>query len=324
MADGVHDFSPDEADPFDILLQRAEELKASDDIALEALARDAIEAKTSEPRMDKLMRTAAKAAGFALPTVKKAFDAAHAELDRDAQAKRQADPSAAAAQAAALQAAIDAEKAARDAERERLRQSCHGLAEDPQLMEKLGALVDRLGVVGEAANVRGAYLVATSRLVEKNALSLLRRGAAAGGKNFLLTHVVSLFPEEDVIQLSGLSATALVYFGADEDAIKHKLIIVVEAAVLAERANGDENPALVLLRSLISEGRIDRLVTVPQRNGPSQAVRIRREGPVAVMMTSARDNVESEMLTRLMVGDADESRTVRARADAEAQPGRKG
>ena len=186
MADGVHDFSPDEADPFDILLQRAEELKASDDIALEALARDAIEAKTSEPRMDKLMRTAAKAVGFALLTVRKTFDAARAKLDRDAQAKRQADPSAAAAQAAALQAAIDAEKAARDAERERLRQSCHGLAEDPQLMEKLGALVDQLGVVGEAANVRAAYLVATSRLVEKNALSLLRRGAAAGGKNFLL------------------------------------------------------------------------------------------------------------------------------------------
>ena len=140
-----------------------------------------------------------------------------------------------------------------------------------------------------------------------SALSLLRRGAAAGGKNFLLTHVLALIPEEDVIQLSGLSATALVYFGADEDAIQYKLIIVVEAAVLAERANGDENPALVLIRSLISEGRIDRLVTVPQRNGPPQTMRIRRNGPVAVMLTSARDNIESEMMTRLLVCDADES-----------------
>ena len=36
-----------------------------------------------------------------------------------------------------------------------------------QLMDKLGAVVRRLGVVGEAANVRGAYLVATSPLARK-------------------------------------------------------------------------------------------------------------------------------------------------------------
>ena len=185
--------------------------------------------------------------------------------------------------------------------------ACRDLAEDPKLMERLEAVVRRLGVVGEAANISGAYLVATSRLLEKNALSLLRRGAAAGGKNFLLTNVVTLIPESEVIQLSGVSATALVYFGEDEDALQHKLIVVVEAAILAERSNGDENPALVLLRSLLSEGSIDRMVTVPQRDGPPKAIRVRRKGPVAVMMTSARDNVESEMLTRLLVCDADES-----------------
>jgi DNA polymerase-1 len=136
---------------------------------------------------------------------------------------------------------------------------------------------------------------------------LLRRGAAAGGKNFLITNVVALIPKEDVIQLSGMSATGLVYFGGDETALQHKLIVVVEAAALAQRANGDENPALILVRSLLSEGRIDRLVTVPQRNGPPTAVHIHRRGPVAVMMTSARDNVESEMLTRVLVCDADES-----------------
>jgi len=307
MTDDVHDFTPDEADPFDTLLARAEALKASDDIGLEALAKVAIEAKMSLPRIDKLARAASKATKFALIAVRKVFDETRGKLERQKQAEKQADPSVIAAQAAALQAALEAEKAAREVERERLWQACRELAEDPKLMDKLGAVVRRLGVVGEAANVRGAYLVAASRLSEKSALSLLRRGAAAGGKNFLLTHVMALIPEEDVIQLSGLSATALVYFGEGEDAIQHKLIVVVEAAVLAERANGDENPALVLLRSLISEGRIDRLVTVPQRNGPPQAIRVRRKGPVAVMMTSARDNVESEMLTRLLVCDADES-----------------
>ena len=307
MTDNVHDLGQDEADPFEALLTRAEALKKGDDIGLEALARAAIEAKLSLPQIDKLARVAAKAAGFALLAVRKVFDEIRGKVEREKQAERQADPAAQASAAAAMQAALEAAKAAHEAERERLRQACSSLAEDPKLMDKLEAVVRRLGVVGEGANVRGAYLVATSRLSEKNALSLLRRGAAAGGKNFLLGHVVSLIPEEDVIQLSGMSATSLVYFGTDEDSLQYKLLIVVEAAVLAERANGDENPAAVLVRSLISEGRIDRLVTIPQRNGPPQAVRIRRKGPVAVMMTSARDNVESEMLTRLLVCDADES-----------------
>ena len=37
-------------------------------------------------------------------------------------------------------------------------------------------------------------------------------------------------------------------------------------------------------------------------------LKIKRNGPVAVCITSARDNIESEMLTRLMTSDADESR----------------
>ena len=307
MTDGVHDLGPDEADPFDSLLERAKALKAGDDIGLEALAKAATEAKMSLPRVDKLTRAASKATGFALIAVRKVFDETRAKLERQTRAEKQADPSVLAAEAAARLAALDAETAAREAECERLRQACRPLAEDPKLIEKIGAIVHRLGVVGERANIHAAYLVATSRLLEKSALSLLRRGAAAGGKNFLIANVVTLLPEEDVIQLSGMSATGLIYFGEDENSLRNKLIIVVEAAALAERANGDENPALILLRSLLSENCIDRLVTIPQRNGPPQSIRIRRNGPVAVMMTSARSDIESEMLTRLLVCDADES-----------------
>lgn len=116
MTDGVHDFTPDEADPFEALLKRAEALKAHDDIGLEALAKAAIEAKTSDPRMDKLMRAAGKAGGFSMPAIKKIFDAVRARLDRETHANKRADPSVAAAEAAARQAALDAEKAAREAD----------------------------------------------------------------------------------------------------------------------------------------------------------------------------------------------------------------
>jgi hypothetical protein len=307
VTDGVHDFTPDEADPFDTLLKRAEALKAHDDIGLAALAKAAIEAETSDLRIDTLARAAKKTTGFALPKVNKVFDAIRSKLDRERQAQKQADPSVQAAEEAARQAAIEAEKAAREAERERLRQSCLEIATAPNLLNRMALLSRQAGVIGEVSAIKGSYIAVTSRLMRSDAISILRRGAPSGGKNFLFTHITALIPEGSLITVTGASGTALVYFGDNEDSLKHKVILVAEAAAIAASSNGDEHPAAVLLRSLLSDGHIDRLVTITRPGEEPRAVRIRRNGPVALLVTSARENIDAEMLTRLMVCDADES-----------------
>jgi hypothetical protein len=63
-----------------------------------------------------------------------------------------------------------------------------------------------------------------------------------------------------------------------------------------------------MLRTLLSEGGIDREVAITQRDGVPKTIHVRRNGPVALLLTSARENVAQEMLTRLMTSDADESR----------------
>jgi hypothetical protein len=62
-----------------------------------------------------------------------------------------------------------------------------------------------------------------------------------------------------------------------------------------------------MLRTLISEGRLDHNVALPQADGSPVTKHVRRNGPVAVIITSARDDLEEEMLTRLLTSDADES-----------------
>jgi hypothetical protein len=169
------------------------------------------------------------------------------------------------------------------------------------------AQVHRLGVVGEAAAIRGAYLTASSRLNRTSAMCLLRRGAASGGKNFLIAKTLRLIPSASVIHMSSGSPQSLVYYGGgDEDALKHKALYIPEAAVLARKV-GVESPLTVMLRTLISEGRLDHNVTVPQADGPPVTTHVKRNGPVVVIITSARDNIEEEMLTRLLTSDADES-----------------
>jgi hypothetical protein len=201
------------------------------------------------------------------------------------------------------------EQRKRDAEeeRERLSRSAEPIAKSPTLLAEMEAIVHKSGVVGEEPAIRGAYLAASSRLLRKRPICLLRRGAAAGGKNFLLANVLALIPSASVIVMSSGSPMSIVYYGGgDENALKHKVLYVQEAAILAEK-NGGENPLTIMLRQLISEGCVDHLVAISQLCGPPVTQKIRRNGPVPVIITSARDNVESEMLTRLITSDADES-----------------
>jgi hypothetical protein len=283
---------------FESLLAHAYTLTENDDVALRGFIQAAAGAGLSEVRLDKLARTAAKTSKFSLPSVRKALEQAEAQK---AAAARD-DP-------AAKAAARIVEAAVRRVEEARLWDACKELALAPDLMDRIGSIGDRLDVVGEGAATRGAYLVMTSRLLKTNALSLLRRGAPAGGKNYLVLAILRLMPLESVVRISGASPTALIYYGGgDEDALAHKVIMVAEAAAIAAKASGDENPTTVLLRTLLSEGRIDRLVTVPQKEGLSVSVQVTRNGPVSLILTSARDNVDAEMLTRLLVADVDESR----------------
>ena len=193
------------------------------------------------------------------------------------------------------------------ADEARLWNSCKDIAESPTLLADMEALVHRLGVVGEGAAIRGVYLTASSRLNRRRAMCLLRRGAASVGKNFLITKVLGLFPTESVIRMSSGSPLSLVYYGGgDEDALRGKVLYLAEAAILADK-KGAESPLTILLRTLISEGRIDHNVAVPQADGSPVTMSVKRNGPVVVIVTSARDNIEEEMLTRLMTSDADES-----------------
>ena len=168
----------------------------------------------------------------------------------------------------------------------------------------------RMGLVGEDAAIRGTYIAGNSRLLRRLAISLLRRGAAASGKNIQINKVLSLFPRESVIAISSATPQSLIYTGEDEndvDALKHKIIAIGEAAVLARKANGDEHPMVPMLRTMLADGCLLHHIPVPQPSGPPKTLVIRRDGPMSLMLTSARSNIEDEMLTRLMCSDADES-----------------
>jgi hypothetical protein len=291
----------------DAFLKRISKLRRFDEEGARAIIGDAIKQGLSSLISDSLIKPLADALGVKESAIRKFWKDVEGEVRITADsAKTTEDPT---AEERARLEREDAEQRKREVEVERARLwgSCKDIAESPTLLADMEAVVHKLGVVGEGAAIRGAYLTASSRLNSTSAISLLRRGAASAGKNFLITKTLRLIPADSVIHMSSGSPLSLVYYGGgDENALKHRVLYLAEAAILVD-GKTSESPLAVMLRTLISEGRLDHNVALPQADGLPVTKHLRRNGPVAVIVTSARDDLEEELLTRLLTSDADES-----------------
>jgi hypothetical protein len=161
---------------------------------------------------------------------------------------------------------LDKRKREKDELRDALWSKCKDIAEDPNLLSRFVKIVERYGVVSEGRAIRATYISATSRLAKNAPLSIVREGAAAAGKNFLIKNVLDFIQREDVIKLTTASPLALAYMGGDDPfSMKHKILYVPEAVSIAER-EGEANPMATMFRVILSEGEIDHQVVVTRKN----------------------------------------------------------
>ncbi len=99
------------------------------------------------------------------------------------------------------------------------------LLRHPRLLDRIAADLETVGYVGEEGNKQLAYLIATSRKLDKP-LSAIVRSESGAGKSYLMECVAELMPPEDVKYYSRLTPQSLYYMGRDE--LVHKLLIVDE------------------------------------------------------------------------------------------------
>jgi hypothetical protein len=244
-----------------------------------------------------LIEAIAHATKYGVKTIKAAWKAA---LEEEAKLQQQ--------NRAAANAAADAEAQRRqEEERSRIWASCGHLATNPNLLGEMVATAKKLGLVGEEAGARGVYLTCTSRLLATSSVRLLRLGSSASGKNYPVETVLRLIPELAVVQISGASPKVLPYFGGDQNrgALQHKVVYIPEAVIL-ESKEGVSNEFVPMFRTLISEGKLVYWTVVIHKDGTRETVRVVKDGPIAAILTTARD-VDREMKTRSLVQETDES-----------------
>lgn len=171
------------------------------------------------------------------------------------------------------------------------------LLRSKNLLRELAADLETIGFVGEDRNKQLAYLIATSRKLDKP-LSAIIRSESGAGKSFLMECVAELMPPEDVKYFSRLTPQSLYYMGKEE--LVHKLLIVDER-------DGSEE-AEYPIRTLQTR----RILTlaVPMKDpatGKIKTVMLEIYGPIAYMESSTQSTINPENLNRCFEIFLDES-----------------
>jgi hypothetical protein len=181
------------------------------------------------------------------------------------------------------------------------------LAAEQQILPKFKRAVRTLGVVGEETTAATAYLVLTSRLLDRQA-SLAVKGHSSSGKSFTVEQTVRFLPPEAVVVMTAMSERALVY---STEEYAHRTLVLYEATALREGV--EDNLTAYFVRSLLSEGRIEYPVTVRDKDGNFTTKTIVKEGPTNLVVTTTKVQVHAENETRVLSITTDDSRDQTAR-----------
>lgn len=152
-------------------------------------------------------------------------------------------------------------------------------------------------IAGETVNGKLLYLVATSRLLNKT-MNAAIKGTSAGGKSEIRKRILEFFPSESIFAFTSLSEKSLIYYDGD---FSHKILSMGEATATDEQDFQD-----YLLRELMSEGRIS-YPTVQKIDNELVTKTIEKEGPVAFLVTTTKNNLHPENETRMLSLEIDDT-----------------
>lgn len=195
-------------------------------------------------------------------------------------------------QEAAIRGALQLD-ASREAPSLTAAQEAAGLAllRDPQLVDRIVADVEAIGVVGEGVNALVGYLAMVSRLLDKP-LAILIQSTSAAGKSTLMDALLSLMPEHQRVHYSAMTGQSLFYIG--EGDLRHKILAIAEEEGVRQAAYA--------LKLLQSQGELTIASTGKDpATGKLVTSEYRVEGPVMLCLTTTAIDIDEELLNRCLV-----------------------
>ena len=168
---------------------------------------------------------------------------------------------------------------------------------NPALTELITQDLERIGCVGEDSPKLLGYIVTISRRLEMP-LSMIIVSQSGAGKSNLADTLESIVPKDECVHLSRITPQALYYM--EKDALKRKVLIIEE-----KEGSRDSDYSIRVLQSK----QVLRLA-VPVKDletGKMKTTTFEVEGPVVVIETTAKSDVNPENASRCYIVYLDES-----------------
>lgn len=178
-------------------------------------------------------------------------------------------------------------------------QKMTGILQDQNLLGWIMDGIAAYGVAGERLLALTVYLTGTSRLLA-HPLAVIVQGPSSSGKSYVIERVADLFPKEAVYVATDLTPNALYYLQPGE--LVHRFVVSGERS----RRHGDDSAqATKALREMISSGRLVKVVSISDADGPGSE-RIEQPGPIAYAESTTAPELFEEDANRCLVLQPDE------------------
>lgn len=171
---------------------------------------------------------------------------------------------------------------------------------DPQLIERIGADIQALGVAGEQNLATTIYLIGVGRLLPKPVGAIIQAPTSTG-KSFIPDTVANCFPPEAVLRAHSITANALYYL--EPGRLKHRFVVAGERS---RRQDDDSADATKALRELLSDGTLRKLVTDTSGGAP-KTIECVQEGPISYIESTTAGEIFAEDANRCLILSTNDS-----------------
>jgi hypothetical protein len=170
---------------------------------------------------------------------------------------------------------------------EKLLQDANEALRDPAFLYRVSTQIEAAGVVGEKANAQVLFLAALTTQL-KRPVSAIVKGPSSSGKSNLVVGVLSMLPDDMVIDRSGLSPKALAY---GDELIDRRVLYITELHGAKE--------GQYLLRLLQSEGCL-KYEFATMNGGERETQLVQRSGQIVVITTTTANSIFEDDETRFL------------------------
>jgi hypothetical protein len=175
-------------------------------------------------------------------------------------------------------------------------EACKQFLREPNLINRIDALLEKSGIVGEELTRKLLYVIA-STYKTASPLHAIVMASSGSGKSHLVNAISQCMPEDDVISMTRVTSKSFYHFTNDE---------LVDKLVLIQDWQGLDKEAQYAFRELQSFGSISSSITFKDRNGNLQATVKTVRGHFSSMVATTAE-IYIDNVSRSIIAGLDES-----------------